>query len=140
MTTIEGKKIHFIHQKSRNPSAMPLIMTHGYPGTFWEMLPTIQALADPTPMEARPPTHSTWSCRPFQGSVFGRPLEDITPDRVPELWVALMDKLGYTAIRRVWQRLGREASPSRSASGSPIASSAMHCRGRRHAPTGASNP
>jgi hypothetical protein len=48
LTTIDGQKLHFIHQKSRHQSAMALIMTHGWPGTFWEMLPSVPALADPT--------------------------------------------------------------------------------------------
>ena len=46
-TTIDGQKIHFIHQKSRRPDAIPLVMTHGYPGTIWEMLPSVPALVDP---------------------------------------------------------------------------------------------
>jgi len=47
-TTIDGQKIHFIHQKSRRPDAIALVMTHGYPGTIWEMLPCVPALVDPT--------------------------------------------------------------------------------------------
>jgi len=47
-TTIDGQKIHFIHQKSRRPDAIALVMTHGYPGTIWEMLPSVPALVDPT--------------------------------------------------------------------------------------------
>lgn len=47
-TMIGGYKIHFIHQKSRHASALPLVVTHGYPGTIWEMLPSVPALVDPT--------------------------------------------------------------------------------------------
>ena len=44
-TTINGYRIHFVHQKSQNPSALPLVLTHGYPGTLWEMLPSVRQLA-----------------------------------------------------------------------------------------------
>jgi hypothetical protein len=40
--------IHFIHVKSRHPNAMPLIMTHGWPGSVVELLETIGPLTDPT--------------------------------------------------------------------------------------------
>jgi hypothetical protein len=46
VTTIDGQLIHFVHQKSRHANATPLVMTHGWPGTFWEMLPSISALVD----------------------------------------------------------------------------------------------
>lgn len=95
-TMIDGYKIHFIHQPSRNPSAVPLIMTHGYPGTFWEMLPPVQALVDPA-------THGGTDADSFHVIVpslpgygfSGEPLEDFTPGTIPDLWIKLMDKLGY---------------------------------------------
>jgi hypothetical protein len=48
MTTIDGVDIHFIHVRSRNPNAMPLIMTHGWPGSIFELLKTLGPLTDPT--------------------------------------------------------------------------------------------
>ena len=95
-TMIDGYKIHFIHQQSRNASAVPLIMTHGYPGTFWEMLPSVPALVDPT-------AHGGVATDSFDVIVpslpgyglSGEPLEDFTPGTVPDLWIKLMDKLGY---------------------------------------------
>jgi hypothetical protein len=48
MTTIDGVDIHFIHVRSRNPNAMPLIMTHGWPGSIFELLKTVGPLTDPT--------------------------------------------------------------------------------------------
>jgi len=95
-TTIEGQKIHFIHQKSRNASAMPLLMTHGYPGTIWEMLPSVPALVDPVAHggAATDSFHVIVPSLPGFG-FSGEPLDGSTPDRVVELWIALMDKLGY---------------------------------------------
>jgi pimeloyl-ACP methyl ester carboxylesterase len=95
-TTIDGYKIHFIHQKSRNSSAMPLVMTHGCPGTIWEMLPSVAALTDPVAHggAATDSFHVVVPSLPGFG-FSGEPLEDMSPDRVPALWIALMDKLGY---------------------------------------------
>lgn len=95
-TMVEGLKIHFIHQKSRHQSAMPLVMTHGYPGTIWEMLPSVPALVDPT-------AHGGTAADAFHvvvpslpGYPFsGEPPAGATTARTVELWAALMDKLGY---------------------------------------------
>src|SRR5262245_50195568 len=48
MTEIDGVEIHFIHVRSRHENAMPLIMTHGWPGSFIELLETVGPLTDPT--------------------------------------------------------------------------------------------
>src|SRR6266705_5152670 len=48
VTTIDDVDIHFIHVRSRHPNAMPLIMTHGWPGSVFELLKTIGPLTDPT--------------------------------------------------------------------------------------------
>jgi hypothetical protein len=48
MTEIEGVDIHFIHVRSPQPGAMPLIMTHGWPGSVIELLETVGPLTDPT--------------------------------------------------------------------------------------------
>ena len=48
MTTIDGVDIHFIHVRSKHPNALPLIMTHGWPGSVLELLKTVGPLTDPT--------------------------------------------------------------------------------------------
>ena len=48
MTTIDGVDIHFIHVRSKHPNALPLIMTHGWPGSVFELLKTVGPLTDPT--------------------------------------------------------------------------------------------
>src|SRR5215212_2516960 len=47
MTEIDGLDIHFIHVRSRHPNAMPLVMTHGWPGSVFELLKTVGPLTDP---------------------------------------------------------------------------------------------
>ncbi len=95
-TMIDGYTIHFIHQRSSNPSAVPLIMTHGYPGTFWEMLPSVEALVDPDAHggAAADSFHVIVPSLPGYG-FSSEPHEDFTPATVPGLWIKLMDKLGY---------------------------------------------
>ena len=48
ITEIDGLDIHFIHVKSRHPDALPLVMTHGWPGSVMELLKTIDPLVNPT--------------------------------------------------------------------------------------------
>jgi pimeloyl-ACP methyl ester carboxylesterase len=93
---IDGYTIHFVHQKSRHASALPLVLTHGYPGTIWEMLPSVQGLADPTANggAAADAFHVVVPSLPGYG-FSSEPHEDFSPDKVPDLWVKLMDKLGY---------------------------------------------
>ena len=47
MTRIDGVDIHFIHVRSKHPNALPLIMTHGWPGSVFELLKTVGPLTDP---------------------------------------------------------------------------------------------
>lgn len=114
-TMIDGYTIHFIHQKSPHPSAVPLIMTHGYPGTFWEMLPSVPALVDPTAHGGAATDSFDVIVPSLPGYGFsGEPLEEFTPGTVPDLWIKLMDKLGY-------RRFGTYGSDWGSQMGSGIA-------------------
>ena len=81
MTEIDGVDIHFIHVKSRHENALPLIMTHGWPGSVIELLETIGPLTDPTAHGGKPRTRSTWCCRPCPatGSPVSRPSSAGTP-------------------------------------------------------------
>jgi Epoxide hydrolase N terminus len=63
-TEIDGVDIHFIHVKSPHENALPLIMTHGWPGSVIELLETVGPLTDPTATAQTPRTRSTWCCRP----------------------------------------------------------------------------
>ena len=63
-TEIDGVDIHFIHVKSRHENALPLIMTHGWPGSVIELLETVGPLTDRPRTGVRPGTRSTSCCRP----------------------------------------------------------------------------
>ena len=60
MTEIDGLDIHFIHVRSTHEDALPLIITHGWPGSIIEMLNVIGPLTDPTAYGGRPTTRSMW--------------------------------------------------------------------------------
>ena len=70
VTEIDGLDIHFIHVRSRHEHALPLIITHGWPGSVIEMLNVIGPLTDPTAHGGGPTMRSTWSFRrsPDMGS------------------------------------------------------------------------
>ena len=63
-TEIDGVDIHFIHVRSRHENALPLIMTHGWPGSVIELLETVGPLTTQPRTVAPRRTHSTWCCRP----------------------------------------------------------------------------
>ena len=62
-TEIDGVDIHFIHARSPHASAMPLVITHGWPGSVIELLGVVGPLTDPTATAVPPGTRSTWCCR-----------------------------------------------------------------------------
>jgi Epoxide hydrolase N terminus len=51
VTELDGLDIHFVHVRSPHPNALPLLMTHGWPGSIFELLKVIGPLTDPRPME-----------------------------------------------------------------------------------------
>jgi pimeloyl-ACP methyl ester carboxylesterase len=96
-TTIDGIDIHFIHVKSRHEDAMPLIITHGWPGSVIEMLDVIGPLTDPTAYGggAGEAFHLVVPSLPGFG-FSGQPTElGWNPGRVARAWAELMHRLGY---------------------------------------------
>jgi len=96
--SIEGIPIHFIHQPGVGPDPMPLILTHGWPWTFWDYEKLIRPLADPAAFGGDPADAFDVVVPSLPGFGFSSPLE--TPGvnwvRTAELWVRLMrDGLGY---------------------------------------------
>jgi hypothetical protein len=71
-TMIDDVPVHFIHERGRGPNPMPLIMTHGWPWTFWDLQKVIRPLAPPSPASAFPPRSpsrtSTSSAPPTSGA------------------------------------------------------------------------
>ena len=97
-TEIDGVEIHFIHVRSQHEDALPLIMTHGWPGSVIELLETIGPLTDPTAHGGRPEDafHLVLPSIPGYG-YSGEPTEiGWYSGRVAQAWAELMQRLGYT--------------------------------------------
>ena len=109
-TTIDGVDIHFIHVRSRHPNAMPLIITHGWPGSVFEQIKLIGPLTDPTKYGGRAEDAFDVVIPSLPGFGFsGRPTEaGWGLERIGRAWDVLMKRLGYT--RYVAQV--RECSPA----------------------------
>ena len=98
MTNIDGLDVHFIHVKSPHPNALPLIVTHGWPGSVMEMLEIIGPLTDPTAHggSADDAFHLVLPSMPGYG-FSAQPLElGANPGRVALMWAELRRRLGYT--------------------------------------------
>jgi pimeloyl-ACP methyl ester carboxylesterase len=97
-TEIDGVEIHFIHVKSEHEDAMPLIMTHGWPGSVIELLDSIGPLTDPTAHggSAEDAFHLVLPSLPGYG-FSGEPTDlGWNAGRVAQAWAELMHRLGYT--------------------------------------------
>jgi pimeloyl-ACP methyl ester carboxylesterase len=97
-TKIDGVDIHFIHVKSRHPNAMPLIITHGWPGSVFEQIKLIGPLTDPTKYGGRAEDAFDVVIPSLPGFGFsGRPTEaGWGLERIGSAWAVLMKRLGYT--------------------------------------------
>jgi pimeloyl-ACP methyl ester carboxylesterase len=98
MTEIDGLDIHFIHVKSRYAHALPLIMTHGWPGSVTELLGTIGPLTDPTAHGGTAADAFDLVLPSLPGYGFsGKPtVVGWDPGRTARAWAELMKRLGYT--------------------------------------------
>src|SRR5208282_4535535 len=98
VTTIDGVDIQFIHVRSREPNALPLILTHGWPGSPLEFLKVIGPLTDPVAYggDAQDAFDVVIPAIPGYG-FSGRPTDlGWNPNRVAQAWNVLMKRLGYT--------------------------------------------
>jgi len=98
ITEIDGVEIHFVHVRSQHEDALPLIMTHGWPGSVIELLETVSPLTDPTAHggDAADAFHLVLPSLPGYGWS-GEPVEvgwDLA--RTAGAWAELMSRLGYT--------------------------------------------
>src|SRR2546421_7017708 len=97
-TEIDGVEIHFIHVRSQHEDALPLIMTHGWPGSVIELLDTVGPLTDPTAHggDAEDAFHLVLPSIPGYG-LSGEPRElGWDAARIGAAWAELMGRLGYT--------------------------------------------
>jgi pimeloyl-ACP methyl ester carboxylesterase len=98
MTEIDGVDIHFIHVKSRHANALPLIITHGWPGSVIEQLKVIEPLTNPTAHGGQAEEAFDVVIPSMPGYGFsGKPKgTGWNPDRIARAWAELMKRLGYT--------------------------------------------
>jgi len=98
VTEIDGVDIHFIHVRSPHANALPLVMTHGWPGSVIELLDTVGPLTDPAAHGGSPEDafHLVMPSLPGYG-FSGEPTElGWESGRIARAWATLMDRLGYT--------------------------------------------
>ncbi len=97
-TTIDDVDIHFIHVRSRHANALPLIMTHGWPGSVFELLKTVGPLTDPTSHGGRAEDAFHLVLPSIPGFGFsGKPKgTGWGPERIARAWAELMNRLGYS--------------------------------------------
>src|SRR5437016_1569173 len=93
----DGFHIHFVHVRGKGPAPLPLIVTHGWPGSFVEMLKLIPLLTDPTAHGGRVEDAFDVVVPSLPGYGFSdRPRErGMDPKKIAALWVRLMQELGY---------------------------------------------
>jgi pimeloyl-ACP methyl ester carboxylesterase len=121
MTEIDGLDIHFIHVRSQHENALPLIVTHGWPGSIIEQLKIIEPLTNPTAYGASADDAFHLVIPSLPGYGFSaKPTETgWDPARTARAWVELMKRLGYTRFvaqggdwgAAVTQTMGIQAAP-----------------------------
>jgi len=98
MTTIDGVDIHFIHVRSKHANALPVIVTHGWPGSIVEQLKIIDPLTNPTAHGGAASDAFDVVIPSLPGHGFsGKPTTlGWDPIRIARAWIVLMKRLGYT--------------------------------------------
>ena len=121
LTEIDGLDIHFIHVRSQHEDALPLIVTHGWPGSIIEQLKIIEPLTNPTAhgASAADAFHLVIPSLPGHGFSAKPATTGWDPARIARAWVVLMKRLGYTQFvaqggdwgAAVTQAMGEQAAP-----------------------------
>jgi len=118
-TEIDGVDIHFIHVKSKNENALPLVMTHGWPGSVIELLEAVGPLTDPTAHGGTAEDAFDLVLPSLPGYGFSSEPTELgwNVGRIAQAWAELMHRLGYTRYvaqggdvgASVTDQLGRQA-------------------------------
>jgi len=97
-TTIDGQRIHFMHVRSPEPDALPLLITHGYPGSVAEFTQILGPLTDPRARGGDPADAFSVVAPSLPGFAFSTPLSGKGWEvaRTSRAWIELMRRLGYT--------------------------------------------
>jgi pimeloyl-ACP methyl ester carboxylesterase len=98
VTEIDGLDIHFIHARSKHENALPLIVTHGWPGSVIEQLKIVDPLSNPTAhgAGASDAFHLVIPSLPGYGFSAKPTTTGWGPDRIARAWIVLMKRLGYS--------------------------------------------
>ena len=134
-TEIDGVDIHFIHVRSRHEDALPLIMTHGWPGSVIELLETVGPLTDPTAHGGRPEDAFDLVLPSLPGYGFSSEPTELGWDlaRTGRAWAELMRRLGYERYGVQGGDIGAGVSPE-VARRAPSAVVGVHVNGGLGAP------
>ena len=112
-TTLDGQRIHFLHVRSPEPTALPLILTHGWPGSIVEYLDVIRPLSDPRAHGGDPAQAFHLVIPSIPGFAFSGPTHERGWNRyrIAQAWAELMRRLGYTRYGAVGNDAGSLISP-----------------------------
>jgi pimeloyl-ACP methyl ester carboxylesterase len=113
ITEIDGQDIHFLHVRSPEPDALPLILTHGWPGSVVEYLDVIGPLTDPRAHDRDPSIAFDLVIPSLPGFAFSSPLtgRGWGTTRTAAAWVQLMRRLGYQRYGAAGNDAGSMVSP-----------------------------
>lgn len=112
-TTVDGQNVHFAHVRSPEPGALPLILTHGWPGSVAEFLDVIGPLSNPRAHGADPDIAFDLVIPSLPGFGFSGPTRERgwNPRRIGMAWAELMARLGYTRYGAAGNDWGSHISP-----------------------------
>ncbi|WP_370010728.1 epoxide hydrolase family protein [Nocardia cyriacigeorgica] len=112
-TEIDGQLIHFLHVRSPEPDALPLILTHGWPGSIVEFLDLIGPLTDPRAHGGDPADAFHVVIPSLPGFGFSGPVTEAgwTVERIATAWAELMSRLGYERFGVQGGDIGAAVSP-----------------------------
>ncbi|MBF6482556.1 epoxide hydrolase [Nocardia otitidiscaviarum] len=112
-TEIDGQRIHFLHVRSPEPDAVPLLMTHGWPGSIVEFLEVIGPLTDPRAHGGNPNDAFHLVIPSLPGFGFSGPVVDSgwSVERIARTWAELMRRLGYDRYGVQGGDIGAAVSP-----------------------------
>jgi epoxide hydrolase len=129
-TTIDGQNIHFLHVRSPEPDALPVILTHGWPGSIVEYLDVIDRLSDPRAHGGDPSDAFHLVIPSLPGYGFSGPTHEAgwTNDRIAKAWAVLMGRLGYERYGAVGNDAGSMINPGAGGGTTPSTCSASTSR------------
>jgi epoxide hydrolase len=112
-TVIDGQRVHFLHVRSPEPDALPLVLTHGWPGSIVEFLDVIGPLTDPRAHGGSPADAFHLVIPSLPGFGFSGPVSDPGWDteRIGRAWAELMNRLGYERFGVQGGDIGASVSP-----------------------------